>query len=430
MNYLEQILSSLANSVPALVYAIGLLILALVVAWIVKTIVVKLCKRLNLGKRLEKYNEDEAGGDAGAPDIVEIIGKIVFVLIFVLFLPGILDTLNLHGVSQPITNMMNDLFGYLPNIIGAVVIFVVGNILAKAVKQIVVGLLRRVKFDKLQEKIGIKPGDTTIGFSALVGNIIYGFILIVVSIAALQILDISAISDPAVDMLSVVLAMIPNIFTAIILIVVGVYVGKLVGTLLAALLSGIGINSLFADTLKSSKPGGKEIVVSDIIGGMAKFIVILLFAVQSVNVLHLEVFNDLGDMIISYLPNIIGALIVFAIGILLAKFAANAMSKHTHSSALKVKLVKTAIITLTVFMTLNQLRIAEFIVNATFIVILGAAAVACVLAFGLGGRDFAASILANAKASLEENNKDSCEPAECDKAGVVVEAEDSEASEN
>ena len=432
MNHLERILSSLADSVPALVYAIALLVLALVVAIIVKKIVVKLCRRLNLGKKLEKYNEDDSGETGETTDFVDTIGKIAFVLVFVLFLPGILDTLNLHGVSQPIMNMMNDLFGYLPNIIGAIAIFVIGNMLAKVVKQIVVSLLRRVKFDKLQEKIGIKAGESTIGFSALVGNVIYGFILIFVTIAALEVLDISAISDPAAGMLADVLSMVPNVFTATILIVVGVYVGRLVGTLLSALLSGLGVNGLFADTLKSSKPGGKEIIVSDIIGGMAKFIVVLLFAVQAFSVLRLAVFNDIGEMIIAYLPNIIGALLVLGIGVLLAKFAGNAMGKHTHSSALKIKLVKTAIITMTIFMTLNQLRIAEFIVNTTFIVVLGAAAVACVLAFGIGGRDIAASILANAKESLEEkiDDKASEDLAVAEPVGTPVASETSADSSN
>ena len=399
MHYLQQILTPLVGSVPSIIYAIVLLILALIVASIVKALVVKLCRRLNLGKRLEKY---EAGDDNEASDLIDTIGKIVFVLVFVFFLPGILNILNLYGVSQPIMTMMNNLFGYLPNIIGAIVIFVIGNILAKVVKQIAISILRRVKFDTLQEKVGIKQGETTIGFSTLVGNIIYGFILIFVTIAALQVLNITSITDPAVGMLSVVLTMIPNIFTAIILIVVGVFIGRLVGTLLSALLSGIGVNNLFADVLKNNKEGGKEIVVSDIIGGMAKCIVILIFTVQSFGVLRLAVFNDLGDMVIGYLPNFIGALIVLAVGFLLSKFAENAMSKHTHSSALKVKLVKTAIITMTVFMALNQLRIASFIVNTTFIVVLGAAAVACVLAFGIGGKDTAASILACAKESLKE----------------------------
>ena len=403
MHYLQQILIPLVGSVPSIIYAIVLLVLALIVASIVKAIVVKVCQRLNLGKRLEKY---EAGDDGEASDLIETVGKIVFVLVFVLFLPGILNILNLHGVSQPIMTMMNNLFGYLPNIIGAVVIFVIGNILAKVVKQIAISILRRVKLDKLQEKVGIKQGETTIGFSVLVGNIIYGFIIIFVTIAALQVLNITAITDPAVGMLSVVLSMIPNIFTAIILIVVGIYIGKLVGTLLAALLSGIGVNSLFADVLKSNKPDAKEIVVSNIIGGMAKCIVILIFTVQAFGVLRLEVFNNLGDTVIAYLPNFIGALIVLGVGLLLAKFAESAMSKHTHSSALKVKLVKTIIITMTVFMTLNQLKIASFIVNTTFIVVLGAVAVACVLAFGIGGRDMAANILANAKESFKEKDSE------------------------
>ena len=55
--------------------------------------------------------------------------------------------------------------------------------------------------------------------------------------------------------------------------------------------------------------------------------------------------------------------------------------------------VKAAILTLAVFMTLNQLGIATSIVNAAFIIVLGAVAVAFAISFGVGGRDVASNVL-------------------------------------
>ena len=400
MHHLEQILASLVGSVPALIYAILLLIIAVIVAAIAKAIVVNICRRLNLGEKLSKHG---AESENGANELVELLGKIVFVFVFVLFLPGILDHLNLRGVSQPITNMMNSLVGYLPNIIGALAILIIGNLIAKTVKQIVVSILSRVKVDKLQEKIGIQTDETTIGFSSLIGNIVYALILIVAAISSLHVLNIQAISGPAVSMLNSIFAMIPNVFIALLLIFVGVMIGRLAGSLLSALLSGIGVNNLMKDVLKA-KEGSKSIVLSNLIGDFVKYIIVVLFVVQSFSVLHLDVLNNLGVMIISYLPNFVGAVIILGFGLFLSSLMERTLKNHASISPLFAKLIKCVIMAMTVFMTLNQLNIAAFIVNAAFVIILCAIAIAFAIAFGLGGRDFAAKTLECAKTSFAKKN--------------------------
>lgn len=402
MQYLEQVLTNVVGAVPSIIYAIVLLILAWIVASIVKAIVIKVCKRFNVGKLFGNHSEKEADGSE-KNDLIETLGKTAFVIVFVLFLPGILDNLNLQGVSQPITNMMNTLFAYIPNVIGAGAIFFIGMSIAKIIKQITVSVLQRLNFDKLQEKAGIKPDKSTISFSALVGTVIYSLILIFVTTAALQILNISSVSVPAINMLNIILSMIPNVFVAIFLIAAGVFIGKLAGSLVSTVLSGLGINSLMSSVTNGGKIGNK-IPLSKLIGDIVKYIIILLLVVQSLSVLHLEVLNSLGTMIVVYLPNFISALIIFGVGLFLASFAEKNMNEYIHNSVVSSKLVKYAIIIITVFMTLNQLKIASLIVNTTFIAVLCTAAVATAISFGIGGRDAAANVLQ--KASDVFNKKD------------------------
>lgn len=417
MQHVEQLLSSLVGGLPSIIYAILLLLLAFVVAAIAKTIVVKILRRLKVDQRVK-----DAGGEGEKPTtgLVETIGKIVFVLVFVLFLPGILDSLNLQGVSQPITNMMNSLLGYLPSIIGAIAIFLIGNLLARTVKQIVVSILDRIKLDKLQERMGIKPDETTIGFSALVGNIVYALILIVVAIAALHVLNIEAISVPAMTMLNSIFAMIPNIFTGILLIFVGVMLGRLVGTLVSAFLSGIGVNNLAKDIFSANHETGdntgSKIVLSNIIGDFVKYIIVILFVVQSFSVLNLDVLNNLGVMIINYLPHVVAAVVILALGLFLANFLEKTLRKHASVSPAFAKLIKSLVMAVAVFMTLNQLNIAAFIVNAAFVIILCAIGVAFAIAFGIGGRDFARKTLEAASDNYVKNTN--CEAQEQVETGV------------
>jgi len=399
MRFIENILFSIAGSIPSLIYAILFLVVAFVVAYIAKKIVVNILTRFNFGQKLSKHDKDYDENSTGG--LVETIGKIVFVLVFILFLPGILDNLNLQGVSQPITNMMNSLIGYLPNIFGAIIIILIGNFLAKTVKQILISILSKVKFDKLQTKVGIEESESTVGFSTLIGNVVYALILIVAAIAALHILNIEAISVPAVAMLNSIFSMIPNVFTAVLLVFVGVMIGRLAGSLLSAFLSSVGINN-WAKEVLHVKEGEKKIVVSNLVGDFVKYLIVVLFVVQSFSVLHLDVLNNIGVMIISYLPNFVGAVIILCFGFFLSNLLEKAMKKHTSISPLFAKLLKGLIMAVTVFMTLNQLNIAAFIVNAAFVIILCAIAVAFALAFGLGGRDFAAKTLEEAKGNIEK----------------------------
>ena len=402
MRHLERLLSNLVDGLPSIIYAILFLLLALVVAFIAKKIVVKLCRRFKLDQKVGKHAQE---GESSTGGLTETIGKIVFVLVFVLFLPGILDSLNLQGVSQPITNMMNSLMGYLPSIIGAAAIFLVGNLLAKTVKQIIISILDRIKLNKLQEKMGIKEDETTIGFSVLVGNIVYALILIVVAISALHVLNIEAISVPAMGMLNTIFAMIPNVFIAILLIFVGVMLGKLVGSLLSAFLSGIGVNKLAKEIFKATEENEKKFVLSNIIGDFVKYIIVVLFVVQSFSVLNLDVLNNLGIMIIAYLPNVVGAVIILALGLFLASFLEKTLKNYASISPVIAKLIKGVVMTVAVFMTLNQLNIAAFIVNAAFVIILCAFAVAFAIAFGIGGRNFAAKTLEDARENMTKKNE-------------------------
>jgi len=403
MTFINNILLQISNAIPSLIYAILFLVVAFVVAYIAKKLVIQILTRLNFGQKLSKHDKDYDEKNTGG--LVETIGKIVFVLVFVLFLPGILDNLNLHGVSQPITNMMNSLIGFLPNVFGAVIIILIGNFLAKTVKQILISILSKIKFDKLQTKVGIEEGESTVGFSTLIGNVVYALILIVAAIAALQILNIAAISVPAVAMLNSIFAMIPNVFTAVLLVFVGVMIGRLAGSLLSAFLSSVGINNWTKD-LFHIEDGKAKFVPSNLIGDFVKYLIIVLFVVQSFGVLRLDVLNNIGVMIIAYLPNFVGAVIILCLGFFLSNLLEKAMKKHASVSPLFAKLLKSLIMAVTVFMTLNQLNIAAFIVNAAFVIILCAIAVAFALAFGLGGRDFAAKTLEDARGNIENKAKD------------------------
>ena len=68
----------------------------------------------------------EKKADGQREDIIKSIGQLLYLLVFVLFIPSILDALNMESISIPISNMMQKLLAFIPNIIGAIIILFIG----------------------------------------------------------------------------------------------------------------------------------------------------------------------------------------------------------------------------------------------------------------------------------------------------------------
>lgn len=400
MNYLQAFWNSVFGSLPSLISAILLLILAFIVAVIAKRIVVKVLEKMNAGKYTDKIGiTDEATGSS-----VEFIGKLVFLIVFLLFLPGVLDKLGMQNVSAPITSMVTQFFNYIPNIIAAVVILLIGLFIARLIRQLLVPVLKRVNVDKVQEKAGISSTESTT-ISSVLSYIVYVLILIPVIIAALQVLNITAISVPAISMLEKMISFLPNILAAIAIIIIGAFVAGIAGKLLTEILSGVGTDSLLQKAVPVDNSKLKEFSLSKAIGEIVKYVLILLFVVEAVNVLKLQVLQFVGEAIIAYLPLAISAIIIMGVALFAASWVEGLILKKYSGSKLLAYTAKAAIIVLAVFMTLNQLGIATSIVNSAFIILLGALAVAFAVAFGIGGREFAGSVLQRLE-NKESNHND------------------------
>ena len=399
MIYLQAFWNSVFGSLPSVISAILLLVLALIVAAIAKSIVVKVLQKLNVGKYTDKIGiTDEATGSS-----VEFLGKFVFLIVFLLFLPGVLDKLGMQNVSAPIASLVSQFLDYIPNLIAAVVILVAGLFIARLVRQLLVPVLKKLKVDKVQEKAGIATGEET-SISSVLSYIVYVLILIPVVIAALQVLNITAISAPAISMLEKMISYLPNILYAIAIVIIGALIARIAGKLLSDILSGVGTDNLFQKAVPVEKSRLQGFSVSKAIGEIVKYILILLFVVEAVNVLNLEVLRFVGEAIIAYLPLAISAIIIMGVALFAASWVESLILKRFSGSKLLAWAAKAAIIVLAAFMTLNQLGIATSIVNSAFIIVLGAIAVAFAIAFGIGGREFAGNVLQNLENKSNESD--------------------------
>ncbi|MBE5944961.1 MAG: hypothetical protein E7258_08620 [Lachnospiraceae bacterium] len=385
MRYLENFLDSLLAQVPGVIYALVLLVVAFIAAKIVKSLVVKLLKLIKIEKLFAKVGVEETVGN----NLIDFIAKLAYFVTFLLFLPGVLDKLGMQSVSAPITGMVNSFLGFIPKLVSVAIIVVVGIFIANIVKDLLTSILKAVKVDTIQEKAGISASEGT-SFSSIIASVVYGVILLVVITAALDQLGIATISAPANAVVATIFDMIPNVLGAIVIIAVGVFIAKLVGKLLQSLLAGVGADSLIE---KVTGTPAKKIVLSKLIAAVVQTVLVVIFLVQGINVLNLPVLTSIGAAIIGYMPAVLSVVLIVAIGLFAANTAETAIVNKFPSAKGSALVAKVAIYVLVAFISLSQLGVASTIVETTFILIIAALCVAFAVAFGIGGRTFAANTL-------------------------------------
>jgi hypothetical protein len=407
-------LSTLATTVMEYLPRILLAALLAAIAWLVATVL-----RTVVGKALGATTLDERlSQSAEVPPLSQTMANVVYWLVLLLFLPAIVGALQIEGLMLPLSNMTADLVGILPNLFAAIVIGVVGYIIAKVVRGLVTNLLASTGVDRLSQRNEATEG---LRLSELGGLLAFILVIVPTLIAALDALRIQAISVPLTDMLDMFLTAIPNLLAATAILVVAWFVGRLVADLVARLLASLGFDRLperlgmghafAADGTETSIPvteygttgtattsapgtaGVGRLTLSELAGRVALFFVMLFATVEAAHRLGFVGVRDLLATFIAFGADVLLGLVIFVVGYWLANLAATAIQRANRDNAVGLaRIARVAILGLVIAMGLRAMGVADDIVNLAFGLVLGAVAVAVALAFGLGGRDAAGSV--------------------------------------
>ena len=391
MNFLTDLLSRILGGVGSIIAAALILVIAFVAAAIVKSLVLKLVDKTKLKDVLAKVDNADKPGSGR-----EFIGKLVYLLVFLLFVPGIFSALGLGSVMAPISNILNTIWGYVPNLVAAAIVLMVGNLIARLVRQLLVPVFDKLNVNKIQEKAGIEVKNAD-KLSNTLAYIVYVLILIPTVIMALNVLNITVISVPAVSMLNSVIGFIPNIVIGLVIIVIGCMIGKLVGQIVTKLIASAGLDAKLQGLLDEKS---QKFVLSKVTGGVV-------YAVVGLNVLKLDVLTEVGASVIAYMPKALAAVLILAAALIASSMVEKALRKSGMNTYAVV--AKAAILVVGVFMVLSQLGIAAGIVNDAFFLIVAALAVAFAIAFGVGGREYAAKALKKLEEKSEDKKEDKAE---------------------
>ena len=209
------------------------------------------------------------------------------------------------------------------------------------------------------------------------------------------------VGDSAQTALDSFFGFLPKLLGFILVLAIGWIVAKVVKTAVTKLLQKVGLDK----ALHSGTTGqyvdriAPDTSPSRLIGSLAYWFIFLGALAIAVSQLGIAALDNFVAAIGAYLPNIVAAVLIFVVAGAIAAAIGGLVARtmgDTPTGKVVGSVVPVLVMAIATFMILNQLQIAEEIVTITYAALLGAAALAMALAFGLGGRDLANRMLSDA----------------------------------
>src|SRR5512139_2263234 len=382
---------------PKVLFAVLILVVTHFVAKAVQWGVAKLNTRMPVLKRHPGVGGDSIGTE---------LGRLAYWLVWLVGLIAALQPLGLSGVLTPVTALTNEVFAFLPRLLGAGLFFFAGLILARIVRHVVEAFLAALNLERLMSRAGVSIGEVPLAvdetgvaqegvaparssIAKAVGVTVSAIIILFAAIGALQILQISAISDPATNMLNSIALAIPNILAALVWLTLAFIIGRWGKSLLETILPSLG----FDNAVRALGVMPANAVPSRVIGTLAMTAAIIIGLMEAARQVGGDSTAAMMFQITELGGKVIFGTVIIVVGMFLARILANLVGSSTGESSYAQTVVKYAIIALFTAIGLTFMGLADQIVMLAFGLILGSAAVATAIAFGLGGRDYAARLL-------------------------------------
>jgi hypothetical protein len=206
--------------------------------------------------------------------------------------------------------------------------------------------------------------------------------------------------EPVRAFLAQVGVFLPRVMLALLVLVAGWLVAKLARLAVEKALRAINFHVLTerAGIDGFLRQGGMQTDSVSIFGALLYWLVILAALLIAFNGLGLTYITDLLGRVVLFVPKVFVALLMLAFGAYFARFCADAVRTYCRNIDLPdaeflARLTQYAIIAFVVLIALDQMQIGGDIVRLTFLILLSGVVLALALAFGLGGREWAAERL-------------------------------------
>lgn len=349
------------------------------------------------------------------------LGDVAFWLILLFGVVAALGVMNLGQVISPLNTLLNQIAAFLPNVLGAVLIFFIGFVVATLARRVTEAALQAANADRWLDRAGLSRATGSTGVSTAVGTLVFVLVLIPITIAALEQLGIESLTVPAVAVLSTVFDAIPRVLAAAIVLAIGWFIGRWVAQVIERVLPATGFDrsvrsvmNLASDRSEAERPATapyagdvtpataaalgestapRPMTPSRVVGKLVMVAIVAFTAVEAARLLEFATLAATVEEILGLAGRVIVGGVIITAGVLIADVLARLIDKGTGGAdRFASTLVRWATIALATAMGLRFMGIADDVVLLAFGLVLGAAAVAAALAFGLGGRTAAGQV--------------------------------------
>lgn len=321
--------NNLGGPIGSIIAAILVFVIGWLIAMALAGVVRNLLSRINLNQRMNTST-------GKTYDLENIISKVIFWFVFLMAISGALSILSLNAISAPFANMIDSVLSFIPTLIGAVIIGVIGWVVATVARTAINTALSKTTLDeKLSAEAGVQPMSSTIA------DMVYWVILLFILVIVLGQLELDGLFAPLTNMLNKAVGYIPNLFMAGVVFFVGYIVAKIVRGIVTNMVTSLNLQG-FAE--KAGISNNRENSLPNIAGSLAFLLVIIPTTIISLDALSIEVISrpatNMLNKIMSALPNIFTAAAILIITYYIMKMVANVVKgllENTTVNALPAK---------------------------------------------------------------------------------------------
>lgn len=219
---LQSMLSKILLFLPNLFAAAIIILIGWFLARIIQKIVTNLLIAAGSERLSEKIGLSKILGEQG---LSGLIGLVVYILILIPVLIAALQALALDAVTQPVSNVLNQILGILPALFGAALVLAIAYLLGKVVAEIITNLLKAMGFNSILARLGLgkEPAEGERTPSQIVGYVVLVAIMLFALIEASQILGFTLLADLIYEFT----IFAGHVLMGLIILAIGIYLANL-----------------------------------------------------------------------------------------------------------------------------------------------------------------------------------------------------------
>jgi len=211
-------------------------------------------------------------------------------------------------------------------------------------------------------------------------------------------------TDAVTESLKGVVNYLPKVVGAVVVILIGVLVAWAVKTVIVRVLKLIKVKP-YTDAIGLNKVFPEKLELAELLGDLAKWIIMIVFLLPALEILDLTQINELVAQVVSYLPNVVVAVVIVVVGAVVADLISRVVESAASTigaktAAVAADVARWSVVVFAVLAALMQLGIAVGIINNLVVGFVAMVAIAGGLAFGLGGQDAAREVIERLKKNM------------------------------